>query len=80
MPTCKFYDSWRQAEEHGTGIAFILLFAIGRLIVQTGMLHENLGAAHRKHAYQLMANELKIGVATLLGVATKRGRLHLLWQ
>ena len=25
------------------------------------MLHENLGAAHRKHAYQLMANELKIG-------------------
>ena len=25
------------------------------------MLHENLGEAHRKHAYQLMANELKIG-------------------
>lgn len=24
------------------------------------MLHENLGVAHRKHAYQLMANELKI--------------------
>lgn len=24
------------------------------------MLHENLGEAHRKHAYQLMANELKI--------------------
>lgn len=24
------------------------------------MLHENLGKAHRKHAYQLMANELKI--------------------
>ena len=22
------------------------------------MLHENLGEAHRKHAYQLMANEL----------------------
>lgn len=66
------------------GIAFIMLFAIGRLIVQTGdvtylifllvygvdgcltiihriMLHENLGQAHRKHAYQLMANELKIG-------------------
>ena len=65
------------------GIAFILLFAIGRLIVQTGditwltflivygvdgcctilhriMLHENLGEAHRKHAYQLMANELGI--------------------
>ena len=65
-------------------IAFIMLFAIGRLIVQTGdvtylifllvygvdgcltichriMLHENLGEAHRKHVYQLMANELKIG-------------------
>lgn len=25
------------------------------------LLHENLGQAHRKHAYQLMANELKIG-------------------
>ena len=66
------------------GMAFILLFAIGRLIVQTQdvtylvfllvygmdgcltiihriMLHENLGEAHRKHAYQLMCNELKIG-------------------
>ncbi len=65
------------------GIAFIMLFAIGRLIMQTGdvtwmvfllvygvdgcctilhriMLHENLGQAHRKHAYQLMANELGI--------------------
>lgn len=65
-------------------IAFIMLFAIGRLIVMTQdvtylifllvygvdgcltichriMLHENLGEAHRKHAYQLMANELKIG-------------------
>jgi UDP-N-acetylmuramyl pentapeptide phosphotransferase/UDP-N-acetylglucosamine-1-phosphate transferase len=66
------------------GIAFILLFAIGKLIIQTGdvtyllfllvygvdgcltichriKLHENLGEAHRKHVYQLMANELKIG-------------------
>ena len=66
------------------GIAFIMLFAIGKLIFQTGditclilllvygvdgmltichriMLHENLGEAHRKHAYQLMCNELKIG-------------------
>lgn len=65
-------------------IAFIMLFAIGRLVVQTQdvtyliflliygvdgcltichriLLHENLGRAHRKHAYQLMANELKIG-------------------
>ena len=65
------------------GIALLLLFAIGRLVVQTGdvtwlvlllvygvdgcltiihrmMLHENLGQAHRKHAFQLMANELKM--------------------
>ena len=65
-------------------IAFIMLFPIGRLIVQTQdvtylvlllvygvdgcltichriLLQENLGQAHRKHAYQLMANELKIG-------------------
>ncbi len=64
-------------------IAFILLLALGKLILQTGdfsyiiflavygadsvltichriQLHENLGEAHRKHAYQLMANELKI--------------------
>lgn len=25
------------------------------------MLHENLGQAHRKHAFQIMANELNIG-------------------
>ncbi len=65
------------------GIAFIMLFAIGKLIMHTQdvtwfifllvygvdgcltichriMLHENLGEAHRKHAYQLMANELKM--------------------
>lgn len=62
-------------------IAFILVFAIGRLIMQTRdftyilllavygvdtvltifhriFLHENLGKAHRKHAYQILANEL----------------------
>lgn len=66
------------------GIAFIMLFLIGKVIIATGdltylifllvygvdgvltichriMLHENLGEAHRKHAYQLIANELKIG-------------------
>lgn len=66
------------------GIAFIMLFLIGKVIIATGdltylifllvygvdgtltichriMLHENLGEAHRKHAYQLMCNELKIG-------------------
>ena len=65
------------------GIAFIILFALGRLMLATTdvsyivfflvygidgtltiihriMLHENLGQAHRKHAYQLMANELKM--------------------
>ena len=65
-------------------IAFIVLFILGHLILQTQdltyllflvvygidscltivhriMLHENLGEAHRKHAFQLMANELKIG-------------------
>ena len=30
-------------------------------IVHRIMLHENLGQAHRKHVFQLMANELKIG-------------------
>ena len=63
------------------GIAFIVLFLIGCLVMKTGditwlvflilygvdgcctivhriMLHEHLGEAHRKHAYQIMANEL----------------------
>ena len=70
------------------GIAFIMLFAIGKLILATKdvtwlifllvygvdgcctiihriMLHENLGEAHRKHAFQLMANELKMGHVTV---------------
>ena len=65
------------------GMALILVFCIGRLMVKTGdvswivlyllygvdgmmtighriMLHENLGQAHRKHAFQLMSNELKM--------------------
>ena len=29
------------------------------------MLHENLGEAHRKHAFQLMANELNMGHVTV---------------
>ena len=64
-------------------IAFIILFALGKLILQTGdfsyivflavygadtiltichriQLHENIGQAHRKHAFQIMANELHI--------------------
>ena len=66
------------------GVAYILLFMIGSLVLSTGditylifilvygidgcltichriMLHEKLGEAHRKHAYQLMANELRVG-------------------
>lgn len=69
-------------------IAFILLFALGKLILVTRdfsymaflavygadailtichriQLHENLGVAHRKHAYQLMANELHIPHTTV---------------
>lgn len=65
------------------GIAFILLYLIGRLVLQTGslywllllaiygvdsiltivhrlMLHENIFQPHRKHAYQILANELHV--------------------
>ena len=64
-------------------IAFIILFLIGKLIIETEdfswiillavygvdsvltiihrlILHENIGSPHRKHLYQIMANELKI--------------------
>lgn len=46
-------------------VAWIVLFLIygvdGVLtICHRIMLHENLGQAHRKHAYQLMANEMRI--------------------
>lgn len=76
------------------GIAFIILFALGRLMLATKdvtyivfflvygidgsltifhriLLHENLGQAHRKHAYQLMANELGMShvVVSLLYMA-----------
>lgn len=70
------------------GIAFIILFILGSVIIKTGdvtyllllivygvdacltichriQLHENLGEAHRKHVYQIMANELKIGHVTV---------------
>lgn len=70
------------------GMALILIFCLGRLMMQTGdvtwivlymvygvdgcltichriMLHENLGQAHRKHVYQLMANELKMRHVTV---------------
>ena len=34
-------------------------------IIHRIMLHESLGEAHRKHAYQLMANELKMSHVTV---------------
>ena len=45
-----------------TWIIFYLLYGLDGMltICHRIMLHENLGQAHRKHAYQLMANELKI--------------------
>ena len=70
------------------GIAFILVYMVGSLILQTGdftyiillavygvdsiltivhriLLHENIGQAHRKHVYQIMANELKMSHVTV---------------
>lgn len=43
-------------------IMLIMIYGVDGLltIFHRIMLHENLGQAHRKHAYQLMANELKI--------------------
>lgn len=51
------------ATEDITWLIFLLVYGVdGCLtIVHRIMLHENLGEAHRKHAYQIMANELKIG-------------------
>lgn len=45
-----------------TWLIFLLVYGVdGCLtICHRIMLHENLGKAHRKHAYQLMANELKM--------------------
>ena len=47
-----------------TWLIFLLVYGVdGCLtIVHRIMLHENLGEAHRKHAYQIMANELKVGI------------------
>lgn len=74
-------------------IAFIILFALGKLMLATGdvtyivffllygidgsmtifhriMLHDNLGQAHRKHVFQLMSNELKMGHVTVTMIYT----------
>ena len=89
------------------GVAYILLFLIGALILRTGditwlifllvygvdgcltichriMLHESLGEAHRKHAYQIMANELKIdhvkvaSLYALLQLAVSLGFIYII--
>ena len=94
-------------------IAFILVFALGRLILQTGdltyivllavygvdsiltiihrlLLKENIFRAHRKHLYQLLANELRVPhVIVSAGYASLQllisagylwlGRFHLLY-
>lgn len=43
-------------------IVFLAVYGVDAVltIVHRIMLHENLGEAHRKHAYQLIANELKV--------------------
>lgn len=43
-----------------TWLAFLLVYGVDGVltICHRILLHENLGQAHRKHAYQLMANEL----------------------
>ena len=50
-----------------TWLIFLLVYGVDGCctIVHRIMLHENLGEAHRKHAYQLMANELKMGHVTV---------------
>ena len=46
-----------------TWLIFLLVYGVDGVltILHRIMLHENLGEAHRKHAYQLMANELGMG-------------------
>ena len=46
-----------------TYLLFLIVYGVDACltICHRIMLHENLGEAHRKHVYQIMANELKIG-------------------
>ena len=50
-----------------TWIVLFLVYGVDGMmtIFHRIMLHENLGQAHRKHAYQLMANELKMSHVTV---------------
>ena len=46
----------------GSYLVFLAVYGVDTVltIVHRIMLHENIGQAHRKHMYQIMANELKI--------------------
>lgn len=48
-------------------IVFLAVYGVDAVltICHRIMLHENLGEAHRKHAYQLLANELKVPHTTV---------------
>ena len=50
-----------------TYLLFLIVYGVDACltICHRIMLHENLGEAHRKHVYQIMANELKIGHTTV---------------
>lgn len=50
-----------------TWLIFLLVYGVDGCctIIHRIMLHENLGEAHRKHAYQLMANELGMSHVTV---------------
>ena len=50
-----------------TYLVFLVVYGVDGVltICHRIMLHENLGKAHRKHAYQLMANELKMSHITV---------------
>ena len=50
------------AQNDFTYIVFFTIYGVDTVltICHRIMLHEHLGEAHRKHAYQIMANELKM--------------------
>ncbi len=69
-----------------TWIVLFLVYGVDGVltICHRIMLHENLGQAHRKHAYQLMANELKLNHVTVsliymgLQLAVSLGYMYLI--
>ena len=69
-----------------TWIVLFLVYGVDGVltICHRIMLHENLGQAHRKHAYQLMANELKMSHVTVsliymgLQLAVSLGYMYLI--